>query len=66
MLLSLQLSASVAGDLFKLFDHRSGSMVAPSSDLILAFSMVSSASHETEISNMHMAAVANRRLTWKI
>lgn len=34
-----ELSASVARDLFKLFHHRSGSMVAPSSELILAFSM---------------------------
>lgn len=35
-----QLSASVAKDLFLLFDGRSGDMIAPNNELILAFSMV--------------------------
>ena len=38
-----QLSASVAKDLFLLFDGRSGDMIAPNNELILAFSMVSAA-----------------------
>lgn len=42
-LLPPQLSASVAKDLFLLFDGRSGDMIAPNNDLILAFSMVRAA-----------------------
>lgn len=31
---------TVASDLFKLFDNRNGNMIAPTNELILAFSMV--------------------------
>ena len=37
----LQLSISVASDLFKLFVGRHGDMIAPTNELILTFSMVS-------------------------
>ena len=36
----LKLSSSVANDLFKLFEGRSGSRIAPNRELILSFSMV--------------------------
>jgi hypothetical protein len=35
----VELSMTVASDLFKLFDSRSGDMIAPANELILAFSM---------------------------
>ena len=36
----LQLSSSVASDLFRLFDGRKGKMIAANGELILAYSMV--------------------------
>ena len=35
-----ELSSSVANDLFRLFEGRSGKRVAPNNELILSFSMV--------------------------